>query len=74
MPLVIKPVRLNKSIYIRVPKDLADLIGLSKIDEFNLSFQGTDQEFRLIYSKKKPTASKTDQRIARPMITNHAIY
>ena len=53
MTLVIKPVQLNKSVYVRVPNDLADLIGLSKSDELNLNFQETDKDFRLVYSVRK---------------------
>ena len=53
MTLVIKPVQLNKSVYIRVPNDLVDMIGLWKKDEFNLTFQETDREYRLVYTVLK---------------------
>jgi hypothetical protein len=53
MTLVIKPVQLNKSLYIRVPSDLVDMIGLWKKDEFNLTFQETDREYRLVYTVLK---------------------
>ncbi len=53
MTLVIKPVQVNKSVYIRVPNDLVDMIDLLKKDEFNLTFQETDREYRLVYTVLK---------------------
>jgi len=67
MTLVIKPVRLNKSVYIRVPNDLADLIELWAKDEFNLTLQETDQEYRLIYTIPKHETAQ-DQKIS-PILT-----
>jgi len=51
--LVIKPVRLNKSVYVRVPSDLADMIGFGKKEEFNLTLQENDREYRLVYTIPK---------------------
>ncbi len=54
MPVRIKQVRLNKSIYVRVPSNFVEMIGLGRKEELSLTFQDTDQEFRLIYSVPKP--------------------
>ena len=72
MTLVIKPVRLNKTVYIRVPNDLVDLIGLTNEDAFNLTFKETEEEFRLIYSMQKPETNRFEQKTNRALIaTNH---
>ncbi|MGP8069271.1 MAG: hypothetical protein ACLP5V_05230 [Candidatus Bathyarchaeia archaeon] len=54
MALKIRPVRLNKSIYVRVPNDIADLIGIDGEAEITLRFQDADEQFFLIYSIRKP--------------------
>jgi hypothetical protein len=36
-----------------VPSDLVEMIGLWKKDEFNLTFQETDREYRLVYTVLK---------------------
>jgi hypothetical protein len=53
MPLKIKPVRLNRSIYVRVPNDIADLIGIDGEADITLRFQDAGEEFSLIYSIRK---------------------
>ena len=55
MPLKIKPVILNKSVYIRVPNDIADLIGIDKDAMFELTLKTTGSEVSLIYSVKHST-------------------
>jgi len=70
MTLVIKPVKLNKSVYVRVPNDLADMIGLTQTDHFSLKLQDVDGEFRLIYTIQKSESDQTERRIARSIITN----
>ena len=61
MTLVVKPVQLNKSVYIRVPNDLADMIGLWKKDQLSLALQETDREYRLVYTmiKHEPEQGQT---------------
>ena len=54
MPLRIKPVKLNKSIYIRVPNDIADLIGIDGLAELTLNIVDRGDEFYLVYSGRKP--------------------
>jgi hypothetical protein len=57
MPLAIRPVRLNKSIYVRVPSNIADLVDLDQQTRVTLSFERKDDLFLLIYSVKKQTAA-----------------
>jgi hypothetical protein len=68
MPLKIKPVRLNRSIYVRVPNDIADLIGLDGEADITLRFQNVGEEFFLIYSirKKAPIMIKLPEQ-AQPV-------
>ncbi len=68
MALTIKPVKVNRSVYIRVPNDIADLIELTKTDQFNLRLEGTNEDVRLIYSRHKSPITKIDNRVARPII------
>jgi hypothetical protein len=66
---------MNKSIYVRVPNDIAHIIGLDNQVEVSFSFEDLGNELRLIYSldKSKPnhetavnTASAVD---ANPVVT-----
>lgn len=70
MTLVIKPVKLNKSVYVRIPNDLADMIGLTETDYFSLKLQDANGEFRLIYTIQKSEPDQTERRIARSIIPN----
>jgi hypothetical protein len=56
MTLKIKPVQLNKSIYVRVPNDIADLIGIDKDAELALTLETTGNEVSLVYSVKRSKA------------------
>jgi len=53
MPLLIRPVKMNKSIYVRVPNDIAHIIGLDNQVEVSFSFEDNDTQLRLIYSLNK---------------------
>ena len=53
MPLLIRPVKMNKSIYVRVPNDIAHIIGLDNQVEVSFSFEDIGDELRLIYSLDK---------------------
>jgi hypothetical protein len=53
MPLLIRPVKMNKSIYVRVPNDIAHIIGLDNQVEVSFSFEDIGNELRLIYSLNK---------------------
>jgi len=58
MPLLIRPVKMNKSIYVRVPNDIAHIIGLDNQVEVSFSFEDNNNQLRLIYSLNK---SKTEK-------------
>lgn len=53
MTLKIKPVMLNKSVYVRVPNDIADLIGIDKDAEFALTLETSGNKVSLVYSVKR---------------------
>jgi hypothetical protein len=53
LALKIKPVRLNKSIYVRVPNDIADLIGIDGETDVTLRLQDAEEELFLIYAIRK---------------------
>ena len=53
MPLLIRPVKMNKSIYVRVPNDIAHIIGLDNQVEVSFTFEDTGNELHLIYSLNK---------------------
>ena len=53
MALKIKPVKLNRSIYVRVPNDIADLAGIDGDADITLKVQDFGEEFHLIYSIRK---------------------
>jgi hypothetical protein len=55
MPLLIRPVKMNKSIYVRVPNDIAHIIGLDNQVEVSFSFEDIGDQLRLIYSLNKST-------------------
>jgi len=55
MTLRIKPVKLNKSIYVRVPNDIADLIGIDKDTEFALTLETAGNAVSLVYAVKRST-------------------
>jgi len=55
MTLKIKPVMLNKSVYVRVPNDIADLVGIDKDAELELTLETAGNEVSLVYSVKRST-------------------
>jgi antitoxin component of MazEF toxin-antitoxin module len=59
LTLRIKPVKLNQSIYVRVPNDIADLIGVDSGTEITLDLGQQADRFLLIYSMPKPQTSET---------------
>ena len=60
LTLKIRPVRLNRSIYVRVPNDIADLIGIDGEADVTLRLQNTGEEFFLIYAVRKPRSKPMD--------------
>ncbi len=69
MALLIRPVKMNKSIYVRVPNDIAHIIGLDNQNEVSFGFEDVGGEFRLIYSLTKPSTNTQDQQL-NPAIIN----
>ena len=71
MTLKIRPVKLNKSIYVRVPNDIADLIGVDGQTDVTLRLQDAREEFFLIYAVRKQSTPNqlavaySDQRSAK---------
>ena len=57
MTLSIRPVRLNKSIYLRVPNDIADLIEIGHQPGVTLTFEEQPDRFLLVYSVQKETVA-----------------
>ncbi len=61
LALKIRPVKLNKSIYVRVPNDIADLIGVDGQTDVTLRLQDAGDEFYLVYAIRKGTTSTRSQ-------------
>jgi antitoxin component of MazEF toxin-antitoxin module len=61
LALKIKPVRLNKSIYVRIPNDIADLIGIDSGTDVTLRLQEAGEESFLIYAIRKASKSLPGQ-------------
>ena len=62
MTLRIKPVKLNQTIYFRVPNDIADLVGIDSNAEVTLNIEEHDGEFLLKYNVTKPPIPQPLQR------------
>jgi hypothetical protein len=72
MTLRIKPVKLNQTIYFRVPNDIADLVGIDSDAEVTLNIEEHDDNFLLKYMVTKspiPQVLEVKNRKASP---NHA--
>jgi len=68
MPLLIRPVKMNKSIYVRVPNDIAHIIGLDNQVEVSFSFQDVGNELRLIYSLDKSKPNREEHPKTTPAV------
>ena len=55
MTLRIKPVKLRQTIYVRVPNDIADLIGIDPDAEVTLNIEEQEDKFLLKYAVTKPS-------------------
>lgn len=53
MTLRIRPVKLKQSIYLRVPSDIANLIGMDSEAEVTLTIEEQNHQFLLVYSVRK---------------------
>lgn len=58
LTLSIRPVRLKKSIYFRVPSDIVDLIGLEDNSQVALTLEEKDDRHLLVYSVLKSMPSE----------------
>lgn len=58
LTLKIKPVKLRQSFYVRVPSDIADLIGLETDADVTLSLQEHEDRYLLTYTVTKPLTPK----------------
>ncbi len=61
LALKIRPVKLNKSIYVRIPNDIADLIGIDGETDVTLRLQDSGEEYFLIYAIRKARAGSSNQ-------------
>jgi hypothetical protein len=52
--LKIRPVRLKQTVYLRIPNDIADLIGIQPNAELTLNLKEQQDAFLLTYSVAKP--------------------
>jgi len=59
MTLRIRPVKLKQSIYLRVPSDIANLIGMDSEAEVTLTIEEQNHQFLLVYSVRKPLHQDT---------------
>jgi len=53
LPLRIKPVKVKQSVYLRVPNDIADWIGIDPDAEITLNIEQKGEGFLLLYSVRK---------------------
>ncbi|MGA8905896.1 MAG: hypothetical protein WB661_12920 [Candidatus Bathyarchaeia archaeon] len=60
MALKIRPVRLKQTVYLRIPNDIADLIGIQPNAELTLNLKELQDTFLLTYS-----VAKSEQREPR---------
>jgi hypothetical protein len=58
LTLRIKPVKLKQSVYLRVPNDIVDLIGVESDSEVIMSLEEQDDRFLLIYSVRKSVSAE----------------
>jgi len=56
LTLSIRPIRLKRSVYFRVPNDIVDLIGLEDDSQVILTLEEKSDRYLLVYSvfKNKP--------------------
>jgi len=59
LTLKIRPVKMKQSVYLRVPNDIADLIGIDPQTEVVLNLAERDGQFLLTYCVKKPEVARS---------------
>ena len=71
MTLRIRPVKLKQSVYVRVPSDIADLIGMDPNAEVTLNLEEQDEQFLLIYAvRKSPIPTEASRGCEEPRPRN----
>jgi hypothetical protein len=67
MALVVKPVSIGRSTYLRVPKDMEELLTLMTPRVCTVEVQMDEKGCSLIYSFAKPIPDLTEQPSLRPL-------
>lgn len=67
MTLSIRPVRLKRSVYFRVPNDIVDLIGLEDNSQVILTLEEKSDRHLLVYSvlKQNPLGTGPGPKVSR---------
>jgi len=63
--LIIRPVKLKRSVYFRVPNDIADLISIEDDSHVTLTLEERNDRYLLVYSvfKNKPLDSSVESEV-----------
>jgi len=67
MALVVKPVSINKSTYLRVPKEMEELLALMTPRVCTVDVRIDEKGCNLVYSFAKPIPDLTEEPAHRPM-------
>jgi hypothetical protein len=65
--MVVKPVSINKSTYLRVPKDVEELLALSTSQVCTVDLKIDEKGCRLVYSFARAVPDMTEGPPHRPM-------
>ncbi|OLE75152.1 hypothetical protein AUG19_06190 [archaeon 13_1_20CM_2_54_9] len=61
MALVMKPVSIGKAIYLRVPKDVEELLSLMTVRVCTVDFKIDEKGCSLVYNFAKPISDLTEE-------------
>ena len=68
LTLSIRPIRLKRSVYFRVPNDIVDLINLEDDSQVTLTLEEKGDRHLLVYSVLKARPSESDPQLtSRPL-------
>jgi hypothetical protein len=67
MALVVKPVSINRSTYLRVPKEMEELLALMTPRVCTVDVKIDEKGCNLVYSFAKPIPDLTEEPAHRPM-------
>ena len=68
LTLSIRPIRLKRSVYFRVPNDIVDLINLEDESQVTLTLEEKGDRHLLVYSVLKAKPTEND-----PQLTSHPL-